>query len=312
MRVLRGVPAAPEGPIALTIGNFDGVHIGHRAMLRRLKQTAEARKLPACVMIFEPQPREFFFPHDAAPRLSSLREKLELLRPCGVDRVYVCRFDRAFSTLGADAFVHQLLHASLDTRWLLVGEDFRFGARRSGDVALLTGIASSLDIAVSVMESVSWGGMRVSSTVVREALERGGLEQAEGLLGRPYSMSGRVIHGEKLGRALGFPTANVQLKRRRAPLAGIFAVRLHGVGTHALSGVASLGTRPTVSDDGKATLEVHLFDFEGQIYGLHVSVEFLHKLRDEQRYADLETLARQIQADADNARAYFSSTAQAD
>jgi riboflavin kinase / FMN adenylyltransferase len=165
---------------------------------------------------------------------------------------------------------------------------------------------------VSVMESVSWRGIRVSSTVVREALERGDLEQAKGLLGRPFSMSGRVVHGEKLGRALGFPTANVQLKRRKAPLAGIFAVRLHGVGKDGLRGVASLGTRPTVSDDGKATLEVHLFDFDGQIYGLHVSVEFLHKLRDEQRYADLETLARQIQADAENARAYFSSIAQAD
>ena len=306
MRVLRGVPAAPEGPIALTIGNFDGVHIGHQAMLRRLKQNAQARGLPLCVMIFEPQPREFFFPHAAAPRLSSLREKLELLRPCSVDRVYVCRFDRAFSTLSADSFVHELLRARLDTRWLLVGEDFRFGARRSGDVALLKNIASSLAMDISVMESVSWRGIRVSSTVVREALERGNLEQAEGLLGRAYSISGRVVHGEKLGRALGFPTANVQLKRRRAPLAGIFAVKLCGVGEEGLRGVASLGTRPTVSDDGKATLEVHLFDFDAQIYGLHVSVQFLYKLRDEQRYADLDTLARQIQADADHARRYFS------
>jgi riboflavin kinase / FMN adenylyltransferase len=305
MQVIRGVPALPAGPCALTIGNFDGVHLGHQAMLAQLRAAAEARKLPACVMTFEPHPREFFTPHDAPARLTSLREKLELLANFGVDRTYVCPFNRHFSSLTAQQFIEDLLVARLQTRWLLVGDDFRYGARRAGDFAQLAEAAPCAGFELSTMASFTHQGERVSSTAVRHALAQGNLARAKELLGRSYSISGRVMHGNKLGREIGFPTANVQMRHNRPPLAGIFAVHLHVAENGVLPGVASLGLNPTVSNSTQAKLEVHVFDFNDDLYGQHVQVEFLKKLRDEEKYIDLDTLKKQIQIDADHARDFL-------
>lgn len=307
MQVIRGVPAQSLGPCALTIGNFDGVHLGHQAMLAQLRTAAQARKLPACVMTFEPHPREFFTPHDAPTRLTTLREKLELLARFGVTRTYVCPFNQQFSAHSAPQFIDQLLVEHMQTRWLLVGDDFRFGAKRLGDFALLSEAAPRAGFELATMPSFTHNGERVSSTAVRHALMRGDLARAHELLGRAYSISGRVMHGNKLGREIGFPTANVQMRHNRPPLKGIFAVHLHVAQTCVLPGVASLGLNPTVSDTNRAKLEVHVFDFSGDLYGQHVRVAFLKKLRDEEKYIDVDTLKKQIQVDADHARAFLSS-----
>ena len=305
MRVFRGIPARAETPIALTIGNFDGVHLGHRAMIARLSDAARARGLPGAVMTFEPQPQEFFAPDQAPARLTSLREKLELLRECGVASVYVCRFDFAFAQLTADDFVTRVLRDGLAVKWLLVGDDFRFGARRAGDLAHLRSIAPLAGFEVEAMASVVVAGARVSSTAIRYCLEMGDLEIARRLLGRSYAISGRVVDGDKLGARIGYPTANVQLKRLKAPLSGIFVVEVEGLSSLPLPGVASLGVRPTVKERGRPTLEVHLFDFNERIYGRRITVNFLQKLRDEQKFTDLNTLTEQIRRDADMARRFF-------
>jgi riboflavin kinase/FMN adenylyltransferase len=298
----RSLEAVALGPVALTIGNFDGVHRGHQAMLARLAAAAGTRGLPATVLTFEPHPREFFAPQSAPTRLTSLREKLELLAAHGVERVHVQRFSAAFAGLPPEAFVERALVAGLRARWVLVGDDFRFGAKRAGDFAFLADAARRHGFDLEAMPTVSDGGVRVSSSAVRDALARGDLARAHELLGRPYSISGRVVHGEKLGRALGFATANVQLKHNRPPLGGIFAVRVHGIGAAPLQGVASLGVRPTVHAVGKPVLEVHLFDFTADLYGAHLRVEFLAKLRDEARYPDLDALKAQIARDCAQAR----------
>lgn len=305
MRVFRGIPARADAAIALTIGNFDGVHLGHRAMLARLSEVARARSLPVAVMTFEPQPQEFFAPDQAPPRLTSLHEKLELLRDCGVDRVYVCRFDYAFAQLTAGEFVSRILRDGLGVRWLLVGDDFRFGARRAGDFTLLKTESAQCGFEVEAMASVASFGERVSSTAIRRRLQEGDLPGAQQLLGRVYSIAGRVVDGDKLGAQLGYPTANVQLKRAKAPLSGIFVVDMLGLGTQPMPGVASLGVRPTVKERGQPTLEVHLFDFKGNLYGKRVTVRFLEKLRDEQKFAGIDALVAQIDKDAAAAREYF-------
>ena len=305
MRVFRGIPARAGTPIALTIGNFDGVHLGHRAMLARLSEAARARDLPAAVMTFEPQPQEFFAPDQAPARLTSLREKLELLRQCGVAGVYVCRFDYAFAQLTADDFVRRVLRDGLAVKWLLVGDDFRFGARRAGDFAHLKSMAPQAGFDVEAMGSVVVAGARVSSTAIRACLELGDLDGAQRLLGRRYAISGRVVGGDKLGTKIGYPTANVQLKRLKAPLSGIFVVQVEGLGPAPLPGVASLGVRPTVKERGRPTLEVHLFDFDDRIYGKRITVRFLQKLREEQKFTDLDSLVTQMRLDATAAREYF-------
>ena len=305
MRVTRGVPAAAAAPAALTIGNFDGVHLGHQAMLAEMKRAAGRLGVPACVLTFEPHPREFFAPDKAPTRLTSLREKLELLAGCGVDRVHVCRFDYRFAQTTAEDFIDRIIARGLGARWVLVGDDFRFGARRAGSFVMLKQAAASLNFEVAALPSVMLDGERVSSTALRQALAAGELERAGRLLGRTYSISGRVVRGDGLGRKLGFPTANVQMKHNRPPLTGIFTVRLHGAGPEALPGVASLGVRPTVKQQGAPVLEVHALDFSGDLYRRHVRVEFLNKLRDEEKYADLATLTRQIALDARNAKAFF-------
>jgi len=305
MRVFRGIPARADTPIALTIGNFDGVHLGHRAMIARLSEAAQPRRLPTAVMTFEPQPQEFFAPDQAPGRLTSLREKLELLRQCGVARVYVGRFDYAFAQLTADGFVTRVLRDGLAVKWLLVGDDFRFGARRAGDLAYLKSMAPQAGFDVEAMGSVVVAGARVSSTAIRACLEKGDLDGAQRLLGRRYAISGKVVGGDKLGAKIGYPTANVQLKRHKAPLSGIFVVEADGLGLAPIPGVASLGVRPTVKERGRPTLEVHLFDFDERIYGRRITVRFLEKLREEQKFADLDSLTEQIRRDAAAARDYF-------
>jgi riboflavin kinase/FMN adenylyltransferase len=305
MRITRGIPAAATSSVALTIGNFDGVHLGHRAMLDELARAARRLGVPSCVMIFEPQPREFFAPDVAPARLTSLREKLELLEASGVNHVHVCRFNYAFAQIAAQDFIERVLVRGLGVCWLQVGDDFRFGARRAGDFVMLKREAARLGYEVQALPSVMVEGTRVSSTAVRDALAAGDCARAARLLGRAYSISGRVVRGDQLGRKLGFPTANVQMKHNRAPLAGIFAVEVHGAAASVVRGAASLGVRPTVKVKGGAVLEVYLFDFKEEIYGRHVRVEFLHKLRDEEKYADLDTLKRQIAVDVENAQRYF-------
>jgi len=302
MQVTRGLAPRLDRPVALTIGNFDGVHKGHQQMLSRLVRAARTRDLSASVLTFEPHPRELFTPAAAPTRLTSLRDKLKLLAAQGIDHVHVQHFSRAFAALSPDAFVERLLVEGLHARWVLVGEDFRYGAVRAGNCQTLQQAAARHGFELETMPTVTVDGERVSSSSVRAALARGDLELAERLLGRRYSISGRVVHGLKLGRELGYATANVQMKHNRPPLAGIFAVRVYGIGEGACDGVASLGLRPTVASDGRTTLEVHLFDFQRDIYGEHLRVEFLAKIRDEEKYPDLQTLKAQIARDCAAAR----------
>ncbi|MEP7205449.1 MAG: bifunctional riboflavin kinase/FAD synthetase [Casimicrobiaceae bacterium] len=302
MRVFRDLPPVADAPIALTIGNFDGVHRGHQAMLARLSEAAGDLGLAPAVMTFDPHPREFFAPASAPPRLSTVRDKLEAFRDHGVARTYVARFGAALAGLSPGSFIEHVLVERLGVRWLLVGPDFRFGKGRAGDVASLR--AAARTFSVEALRPVTVGGERVSSTAVRAALARGDMTRATALLGRPYRMAGRVAHGAKLGRSLGFPTANLPL-RRAPPLSGIFAVQVHGLGGTPRLGVASLGVRPTVEAQGVPLLEVYVFDFHDAIYGRRLAVDFLHKLRDESHYPDLDTLRRQIGTDVEQARAFF-------
>lgn len=304
MQILRGLISPNIQPVAVTIGNFDGVHRGHQALLEALKEIAKARDLQTAVVIFEPHPREFFTPLQAPTRLTSLREKLELFREIGVGRVHVCRFNERFAQMTAADFINAL-NENLHAKFVLIGDDFRFGSGRVGDFALMEKIGQQQGFDVSAVHSVLHEGVRISSTAIRLALAEGNLRLAREYLGRPYSISGRIVHGDAVGRKLGFPTANIQLKHNLPPLKGIFVVQVHSDGFGVLQGVASLGVRPTVKQDAKPVLEVHLFEFDQQIYGKHLRVEFLEKLRDEEKYPNLEMLTRQIALDVENAKKWF-------
>ena len=304
MLILRGLYSPDHKPLALTIGNFDGVHLGHQALLQQLRQAAQVRGLETSVVIFEPHPREFFTPQTAPTRLTSLREKVEMFRALGLGRVQVCRFTRAFAQMPAEDFI-QALHRKLAAQYVLIGDDFRFGSGRSGDFALIERIARRDGFSVEAMHSVLQGEVRISSTAIRETLARGELQVAEHYLGRPYSISGHVEHGNKTGRQLGYPTANIQLRHNRPPVAGIFVVRVRIEGGEWQHGAASLGVRPTVAANGRPVLEVHLLDFNRDIYGRHLHVEFLHKLRDEAKFPDLQSLTQQITLDVEQARQWF-------
>ena len=302
MHVFRGLPETADVPVALTIGNFDGVHRGHQAMLSRLLEAAEDLALPPAVLTFDPHPREFFGRASAPPRLSTLRGKLEAFAAQGIERTYIARFNAAMAGLSPATFIERVLVRRLRAQWVLVGEDFRFGKGRAGDLAALR--AEARTFSVEAMRTVAIAGERASSTAVRAALRDGDMTRATALLGRPYRISGRVAHGAKLGRSLGFPTANIAL-RNRPPLTGIFAVRVHGLRGGQHLGAASLGVRPTVTETGPTLLEVFLFDFDEAIYGQRLHVDFMHKLRDEARYDNLEALRRQIGDDVAQARAFF-------
>jgi riboflavin kinase/FMN adenylyltransferase len=296
MVVTHGSLQRARGRCALTIGNFDGVHRGHRALVDRVIARAREAKLTSCVLTFEPHPREFFAGEAAPARITRLRDKLDLLGQAGIERVHVARFDARFAALPAERFIEEVLVRGLGTRWLLVGKDFRFGVRRTGDFATLQGHGFT----VEAMPDVEFDGRRVSSSAVRAALKAGDLRGAERLLGHPYTISGRVAHGAKLGRGLGFPTANMVL-RRPPPIAGIFVVEVDGYG----HGVASVGRRPTINPVPIPLLEVHLFDRDEDLYGEHLRVRFLKKLRDEEKYDGLPALQAAIARDARQAREFF-------
>lgn len=305
MQVTHGSITPGSSRLALTIGNFDGVHRGHQAMLERAVSRARALQLPACALTFEPHPREYFTPASAPARLTRLRDKLELMAAAGVSRVHVARFDARLAALAAERFVEDFVARGLRAAWLLVGRDFRFGAKRTGDFALLERLAGRHGFELEAMPEVALQGERVSSSAVRAALAAGDLAAAQRLLGRPFAMSGRVAHGEKLGRELGFPTANVVL-RRRPPLAGIFVVECQLEGeAQWRPGVASVGRRPTVNPTAAPLLEAHLLDYAGDLYRRHLHVRFLKKLRDERKYDDVPALRAAIAGDAAQARTYF-------
>ncbi|MDP9044682.1 MAG: bifunctional riboflavin kinase/FAD synthetase [Pseudomonadota bacterium] len=329
MQVFRGFHHPGIAPAcALTIGNFDGVHRGHQAMLALLTSEARHRGLPACVMTFEPNPRDYFAaalgrPESAPPRIATLRDKLSELERCGIDQVVVLRFDQAFAAQSPQTFVDSVLVNGLGTRYVLVGDDFRYGARRAGDYAMLDAAGPAAGFDVARMNSYEVHGLRVSSSAVREALGSGDMARAAELLGRPYSISGHVIHGRKLGRTLGqsgpgrddgWRTLNLRFGHARPAALGIYAVRVDGLSAAPLDGVASLGRRPTVEDSGRVLLETYCLDWPAALgseggYGRLVRVELLHKLRDETRFDSLPALTAAIEQDVSDARAYLTAHA---
>ncbi|PIE83116.1 MAG: bifunctional riboflavin kinase/FMN adenylyltransferase [Candidatus Contendobacter odensis] len=288
-----------------TIGNFDSVHLGHQAVLDQLTRPSARLGVPRLVITFEPQPQEFFAATTASPaRLMRLREKLIALEGLGIERVLCLVFDRQLAALSAQRFINDLLLKKLDIRFLVVGDDFRFGHRRTGDFAMLCAAGRRHGFEVASNRSYIVGGERVSSTLIRQALSEGDLERAAQLLGRPYTMCGRVAHGDRRGRTIGFPTANIHLHRRVTPVYGVYAVLMSGSGLRPYPGIANVGCRPTVQGE-RERLEVHLLDFDGDLYGQHVKVDFLHYLRPEQRFESLSTLQGQIRMDEQQARRYF-------
>jgi len=289
-----------------TIGNFDGVHLGHQKIIRQLEDRAHTLQLPTTVIIFEPQPQEFFIPHEAPARLTRLREKLLALRRYDVDRVLCLRFTEMFAKFSAQDFIQHILVEGLGVKHLVVGDDFHFGHQRQGNFQTLLEAGQQYNFNVESQHTFIFEKKRVSSTSIRQVLSEGNIEYAATLLGRPFSLCGRVRHGQKLGRTIGFPTANIFLHRHISPLQGVYAVKMHGVANIPVNGVANLGMRPTVNGK-QLLLEVHLFNFNQSIYGVDVEVEFVTKLRDEKKFNSFEELKTQIYQDVDKARSIFMS-----
>jgi riboflavin kinase/FMN adenylyltransferase len=323
MQIFRGFHHPGVAPAcALTIGNFDGVHRGHQAMLALLNNEARHRGVPSCVLTFEPHPRDFFAalarkPELAPARVATLRDKLTELARCGVDQCVVLPFDARLSSRVPQAFIDGVLVAGLGAKYVLVGDDFRFGARRAGDYAMLDQAGAAQGFDVARMNSYEVHGLRVSSSAVREALGRGDMDGVAALLGRPYSISGHVVHGRKLGRQLGFKTLNLRFSHWKPAASGIFAVLVHGLAGAPLPGVANLGIRPSLdpqdANGGRVLLETHCLEWPHALgdeggYGKIIRVELLHKLHDELKYDGLDALTQGIRKDCDEARAYFAST----
>ena len=306
MELIRGLHnLRPEhrGCVA-TIGNFDGVHLGHQSVIGQLADEGRDYGEPTLVMTFEPQPLEYFQLQQAPARLTRLREKLRQLGRFAVDRVLVCDFNARFAAMDAETFIDKVLIEGLGVRHLVVGDDFQFGKARRGNFAMLQAAGSKHGFDVVNMHTFKIDGERVSSTRIREALAVGDLHTAEKLLGRPYRMCGRVAHGDKIGRTLGIPTANIHLHRNASPVQGIYVVEVFGLDGEPLAGVASVGTRPTVGGT-TALLEIHMFDFNRDIYGHYLNIDFLHKLRDEEKFDSLDEMKARIYQDMDEARAWF-------
>jgi riboflavin kinase/FMN adenylyltransferase len=304
-RDVQGGPLCPQGSV-VCIGAFDGLHLGHRALVRHAAARASSRGLPLVALSFEPLPREFFAPAAPPPRLLLARAKFEGLRALGADVVGLLRFDVRMAEMSAEAFVRKVLAGRLQAREVWVGPEFRFGHKRAGDIATLHALGDTLGFTAHEIEPELLVGERVSSTRVRAALQGGDFALAARLLGRPYAIGGRVVRGKQLGRTLGYPTANLRFGRKVPALSGIYAVRVHGVAAHAWPAVASFGTRPTV-DGREPLLEAHLFDFDGDLYGRRIDVEFVARLRDEEKFPDLPTLVAQMHRDAEQARAVLES-----
>jgi riboflavin kinase/FMN adenylyltransferase len=288
----------------VTIGSFDGVHLGHQAILQQVKATAAMLGLPSVVMTFEPQPQEYFSGEKAPARLMRLREKIDALLELGIDRVVCLQFNRVLRNLTASEFIHQVLVEGLSIKHLIVGDDFRFGCDRSGDFKMLVEFGKSCDFDVQDTKTLEIDNERVSSTRVREFLQQADFGRASQLLGQPFSIKGRVVYGQQVGRKLGFPTANVQLNRYSAPLTGVYAVLVDIDGVR-YQGAANVGVRPTVGDLVKPILEVHLLDFSGDLYGQRIEVEFMHKIRDETKFTTLDKLVETIRQDVKQIRAWF-------
>jgi riboflavin kinase / FMN adenylyltransferase len=307
MRLALGLnsPHLPLPACVATIGNFDGVHLGHRAVIDRLATEGRRLRLPVCVVLFEPQPREYFDPANAPPRLMRLREKVDRLSELPVDLTLILRFNAVLASLTPEAFIATILIRALNTKYLVIGDDFRFGRRRAGDFSLLQEHGARTGFAVADTPSVEIDGERVSSTLIREALLAGELDRAARLLGKPYEVCGRIIHGQKRGRDIGFPTANLLMQRKNTPVQGVFAVTMRGLGGTPRPGVANVGSRPTVTGDDTVLLETHLLDFSGDLYGKRVEVEFHRKLREERRFDGIPALSAQIEQDIQAARAFF-------
>jgi riboflavin kinase/FMN adenylyltransferase len=307
MEIIRGIyniRPRHQGCV-ITVGNFDGLHLGHQALLERLCAKSTQLKLPSLAIIFEPQPNEYFSPNVRVARLMRFREKVEALEKQGINRVLCLRFNDEIANQTAEVFVRRLLFEKLAVKYILVGDDFKFGYQRKGDYSLLKRLGEKYSFQTECMLTFTLFAARVSSTRIRHLLAEGDLDQAALLLGRPFSMKGRIVHGSKLGRILGFPTANIQLHRKRVPVLGIFAVEMMGVGASPLPGVANVGTRPTVSGDMRTILEVHLLNFKQNIYGRQVEIRFLHKFRDEEKFDSLDELKDQILQDTERAKHYF-------
>ena len=308
MELIRGILniKSHHKPCVATIGNFDGVHLGHQAVIRQLAERGKALGLPVTVITFEPQPQEYFQPGSVPSRLTRLREKLEALAGLPVDRVLCLQFNKTLAQLSAENFVKTILVDGLGIRFLVVGDDFKFGKGRTGDIDLLKSVSGQFGFQVNDTDSFVVKEERVSSTSIREALQAGQLDRAAQLLGRQYTMCGRVAHGDKRGRSIGFPTANIYLHRQSSPLYGVYAVHFRCLGKDRgeFNGVANLGQRPTF-DGTRTILEVHILDFDQDIYGQYVEVTFLHKIREEQRFDSFETLVAQINRDVEQARGFF-------
>jgi riboflavin kinase/FMN adenylyltransferase len=310
VKVIRGIPPATNWtPCALTIGNFDGVHRGHQALLKKLVIKAKALQVQSCVMTFEPHPIEYFAPEKAPARILGLRDKLEALAEIGIDQVLVIHFNQAFANLSPEAFVKDILVDGLQVKSILIGDDFHYGAKRAGNFSDLQTAGKQFGFSVESMETLVEDQERISSSAIRLALQNGQMDRAQQLLGRPYMLSGHVLHGQKLGRTLGFPTLNLavanRLHKRKPAAQGIFIAQVHGLSDNPLPAVASLGQRPTVDDSGRYLLEVHVFNFHQEIYGKLLRVELLKKIRNEEKYNDLETLKTAINNDAVAAKNYF-------
>jgi riboflavin kinase/FMN adenylyltransferase len=300
VRGLHNVRAQHRGCV-LTIGAFDGVHRGHQEMFRVLRERAAQHGLPAVVLSFEPTPREFFAIGTPPARLTRFREKVDALRSYGIDRFICLRFDEHMRAMSQEQFVKDVLVGVLGIRHIVVGHDFRFARDHDGSVATLRSYAARCDFAVTEVPPFEVEGERVSSSLIREALEVGDLQRARKFLGRPYRMTGKVIHGAKLGRKLGFPTANLPLHRRATPVAGVFAVRVSGCGLNRVAGVANLGTRPAVNGK-ELLLEAHIFDFSAELYRSYLHVDFIERLRDELWFPNVDALVEQMHKDAELAR----------
>jgi len=312
MRLVRHLEDLPfeklKNGSVVTIGSYDGLHLGHQQLLERVIAAAKSQRVPSVVMSFEPTPREFFQAKQPPARLMRFREKFEALESSGIDIFYCPRFSNAMREISATDFIRRILVHGLNMRRLVVGDDFRFARKREGGLELLQAVSTVLDFEVEQVHSVVIDGVRVSSTAIREALESGEMDRATALLGRAYRMSGKIVVGERVGRTLGFPTANVDLRRRQSAVMGIFAVRVHGLKDGPRNGVASVGSRPTFNGT-KPLLEVFLFDFDEDIYGNYIHVDFIAHLRSQMKYDLVEELVAQMHIDADNARSILAADA---
>ncbi len=312
MKVFRGISqAVSSSPCALTIGNFDGVHLGHQTLLAKVRHAADRFGLAASVMTFEPHPREFFAQKlgdlsKAPTRISNLRDNMNAMADAGMDNIIVEHFNATFASQSPDDFIQKTLVKGLNVKWLMVGEDFCFGAKRAGNVELLKQAGVQCGFTVETLPLITNNGTRISSSAVRDALAQGDFRTSQALIGHPYTISGRVIYGQQLGRTLGFPTLNMRIAHQRPAVTGIFVVQVHGLSDQPLPAVASLGVRPTVENAGRVLLETHVFNYHQSCYGKLVTIEFLQKIRDEQKFSDLASMTAAIEQDATRARDYFS------